>query len=104
MDYQLFINISDIVASAVFFVAISISWYYLVSFGLAFKKQKKAKHSDKKTKFAIIVPARNESRVIRKNLESLLKQTYDKNFYDIWVIIESKNDPTYLICQKMGVN
>ena len=103
MDYQLIINISDIVASAAFFLALAISWYYILAIFLAFRKQKRAPHSDKKTRFAVIVPARNESRVIRKNLESLKKQTYDKKYYDVWVIIETKDDPTYLICQKMGV-
>ena len=103
MDYQLIINISDIVSSAAFILALAISWYYILAIFLAFRKQKRAPHSDKKTRFAVIVPARNESRVIRKNLESLKKQTYDKNYYDVWVIIETKDDPTYLICQKMGV-
>lgn len=104
MNYPFVITISNIVSIAMFILMLAVSWYYVMAFFLAVKKQKKVPHSDKKTKFAIIVPARNESRVIRKNIESLLKQTYDKNYYDIWIIIESKDDPTYLICKKMGVN
>lgn len=49
-------------------------------------------------KYAILIPARNESRVIRGLLNSLRDQDYPKELYDVYVIIESKEDKTYEIC------
>ena len=104
IDYELCVWLTNAIGIATFIFMLITCWPYVVSFFIAFKKVPKVPHSDIKTKFAVIIPARNEAKVIRKNLQSLLKQTYDKNYYDIWVIIESEKDPTSLICKKLGVN
>ncbi|KIR01467.1 N-acetylglucosaminyltransferase [Lachnospiraceae bacterium TWA4] len=49
---------------------------------------------DKKHKFMAIIPAHNESSVIVNLIESLKKQTYDKNLYDIYVIADNCTDNT----------
>ncbi len=51
-------------------------------------------------KFAILVPARNESKVIEGLLKSFLECSYPKELFDIYVIVEDKNDPTCKICEK----
>ena len=51
-------------------------------------------------KFAILIPARNESHVINNLLQSLQKQEYPKDKYDIYVIVESADDPTNEICKQ----
>jgi len=37
-------------------------------------------------RFAVLIPAHNEERVIGNLLESLLKQTYPKNYFDIYFL------------------
>ena len=53
-----------------------------------------------KTKFAILIPARNESGVIESNLCSLLASEYPEQLYDVYVIVESMDDPTVDIVRK----
>ena len=52
------------------------------------------------TRFAIIIPARNESRVIEANLCSLQNSDYPAALFDTFVIVESMEDPTVEICKK----
>lgn len=51
-------------------------------------------------KFAVIIPARYESNVIKDNLDALVKQTYAKDMFDVYVIVENRLDPTVDICAK----
>ena len=76
--------------------------YYVLYFIEAFRKPKKFAKGEKLYKFAVFVPARNEDKVISHVLESLKNQDYNKDFYDVYVIIESRSDPTYNIAKKYG--
>ena len=58
----------------------------------------------KKPKFTILIPARNESNVIDGILKSILNQTRKILMKDVFVIVESKDDPTVLICKKYGTS
>ena len=64
-----------------------ISYYFA-----AFKKQKKLVNP-KKNKIAVIVPARNESKVICHCLDSLAAQTYDSHYFDIHIVVADETDP-----------
>lgn len=55
-------------------------------------------------KFTILIPARNESNVIEGILKSILNQTRKLPMKDVFVIVESKDDPTVLICNKYGAS
>lgn len=50
-------------------------------------------------KYAILVPARNEGKVISDLLNSIKNQTYDKNLIKTYVIVDSADDPTCDICK-----
>lgn len=50
------------------------------------------------TRFAVIIPARNESRVIEENLRALQNADYPKELLKTYVIVESMEDPTVKIC------
>ena len=61
---------------------------------------KKFPDAKKEHKYAILIPARNESGVIEDLLNSIKNQDYDHNLIKTFLIIESKDDPTYEIAKK----
>ena len=56
--------------------------------------------AEMKTRFAVIVPARNESAVIEENLRALQNAEYPTELHKTFVIVESMDDPTVEICRK----
>ena len=102
IDYELAINIIDIIFTGVIFVMGVLSWYYVGGFFLSMKRTPKAPHSDKYTKFAILIPARNESKVVGNIIKALKNQTYPKEHFDVWFITESHEDPTNVIAIDSG--
>ena len=97
IDYELAIYLLDSLFSVVFVAMLGLAWFYVAGFFLSMKRIKKAPHSDKFTKFAVLIPARNESGVIGNIIHALSVQTYPREYFDVWFIIESKDDPTYQI-------
>ncbi len=81
---------------------------YMLYFGIVaigvFKEKKQILKSNIERKFAILVPARNEERVIRNLLISLKNQNYDKSRYDIFVLPNNCTDRTEEICETEKVN
>ncbi len=53
-----------------------------------------------RARFAVIVPARNESAVIEENLCALQNAEYPAELRKTYVIVESMEDPTVEICKK----
>lgn len=51
-----------------------------------------------KSKLAVIVPAKNE-KGLRVLLDSLAAQTYDKDFYDTYVVVAQDDDPNIELCK-----
>lgn len=72
----------------------------LVHFLHGYCKKSPILHSDKKAKFAIIIPARDESKVIEANLMYIKKSNYPMELVDIYLIVESPEDPTIEIAKK----
>lgn len=58
----------------------------------------------KNPRVAVLIPARDESEVIEGLLKSLARQTVKVKPQDIYVIVESLNDPTVEICVKYRNN
>lgn len=52
--------------------------------------------------FCILIPARNESKVIETLLSSIMKQTYLPS--PIYVVVEDNLDPTVEICKRYQAN
>ena len=63
-----------------------------------FKKPVKL-NNPKKNKLAVLIPARNEKGVVHL-LDSLASQSYDADFFDNYVVVADKNDPTIELCKK----
>lgn len=53
---------------------------------------------------AILIPARDESKVITNLLDSIKKQSYQIKSEDIYIIVESKKDKTVEIASKRNIN
>ena len=53
---------------------------------------------------AILIPARDESKVISNLLDSIKKQTYKIDSKDIYIIVESKKDKTVEIAKERNIN
>lgn len=67
-----------------------------------FSPRAKYAPSQKKHRFAVVICARNEERVIGKLIESIHAQTYDKNKIKIFVCADSCSDGTAKLCREMG--
>lgn len=83
---------------------ITIYWVYQLVISLCsfIKLKDKPLVDDKKHKFVAIIPAHNEEQVIGNLIESLKKQDYPHELYDIYVIADNCTDKTKEIAKKIG--
>ena len=58
------------------------------------------KEEKKKPDFCILIPAKDESKVIKGPLDSIKNQTYKINMQNVYVIVEDIKDPTVNICKE----
>lgn len=90
-------------------VLIGLGWFLAAGLVLGHRKPALTARPDPK-KFAILIPARNESNVIEHLLKSLAAQNImshpSKMFTmrDVYVIVESETDPTVKICRRYGAS
>lgn len=76
--------------------------YYIYYFFIAVRKTKKFEEAKDYYKFGILIPARNESKVIRNILESFKKIDYPTDKFEVFVIVETEDDPTVEIVREFG--
>lgn len=62
------------------------------------------KSNIKNPHFAVLIPARDESRVIKGLLDSIKNQTFKIDMRDVYVIVESKEDKTCQIVESYNAN
>ena len=96
-----------IVVKILFYIMTVISLGYMLYFGLtgvlAFKKSKtRVRKFADKTKFAIIICARNEANVVGMLVKSLVNQKYTKELYDIYVLPNNCTDNTGDVAKEAG--
>ena len=78
--------------------------YYIITGLYALKSRPKISSGDKKHTFAVIIPARNEEKVIANLLESLKTQNYPKELYDVFVVANNCTDRTSEISLSLDAN
>lgn len=79
--------------------------YFIVTALSIFKKEKKKESKNKyKNYFSILIPARNEEKVIANLINSLNNMNYDKDRYEINVILNNSKDNTYNVSTNAGAN
>ena len=83
---------------------ITIFWLYqlLISICSLVKLKDKPLLVDKEHKFMAIIPAHNEEHVVGNLIESLKKQNYPKELFDIYVIADNCTDNTARIAEDAG--
>lgn len=77
-------------------------YQFIISLCALIKLKDKTYIVNKNHKFMAIIPAHNEEKVVGNLIESLKKQTYDKNLYDIYVIADNCTDETAKIAKQSG--
>ncbi len=93
-----------IVYYVIFTITLIYGLYFLITgiIGIIKKSKIEFNKNEKYNKFAILVAARNEERVIGNLVESLKKINYPKDNYNIYVIPNNCTDSTELICKEKG--
>ena len=83
---------------------ITIFWIYqlVISICSLVKLKDKPILEEKVNRFMMIIPAHNEESVIGNLIESLKKQDYPKELYDIYVIADNCTDKTAQIAKNLG--
>lgn len=76
--------------------------YFLIVFTGFFQKKKKFPQAEPKTRFAVLIAARNEEVVIGDLVDSLKRQTYPRELYDVFVIPNHCDDRTEEIARAHG--
>lgn len=59
-------------------------------------------HQEKEPRIAVLIPARDESKVIEGILRSIQRQSYPVRAEDVYVILESNDDPSRAIAEQYG--
>lgn len=81
-------------------IIIGLLWLLLSSFLARFNNNSPKKKRNRLNSFCILIPARDESKVIEDLLISIQKQTKKVNMQDVIIIVESSSDPTIKIANK----
>ena len=83
---------------------VTIFWLYQISVSLCslIKLKDKPMLENKNNRFMAIIPAHNEEEVVGNLVESLKKQDYPRELYDIYVIADNCTDSTANIARNAG--
>lgn len=95
-------NLFKIIIIPINTISISYMIYYLLIAVFAFKRKSLNIKTNKKNKFAIVIPARNEELVIGNLIQSLNTQEYPKDKYDIYVLPNNCTDNTEKIAKEFN--
>ncbi len=91
--------INDKILLTIIGVAFGIQVIYLLLF---FVKAKTYPTAQKKHKFAIIIPARNEADVIVDTIKCILASDYPRELFDIYVVADNCTDNTAELAEAAG--
>ncbi|HHW47548.1 MAG TPA: glycosyltransferase family 2 protein [Clostridiaceae bacterium] len=103
MTLQLNILVMRITQIVQVLVFIAGCYFFSISlFGWIKRKENSAEQYPPKKRFALIVAAHNEEIVIPHIIDSLFRQNYPRELYDVFVIADNCSDRTAEIAEKHG--
>lgn len=86
-----------------FIITLLYGLYFLVTSITSFKKVTyKITPQNASTKFAVLIAARNEAKVIGELIDSLKKQNYPSSLFDIYALVNNCTDNTEEVAKKAG--
>ncbi len=97
---QLISFINYLIGTAFFLCYIYQIYYILVPF---MKKEEKS-YRGEQNRFAVLISARNESKVIKNLLDSIDAQTYPRELTDVFVVADNCSDNTADIAEACGAH
>ena len=77
-------------------------FYQIAYIVVRFVKKQKDRPAQKQHKFAILISARNEEKVIGELLRSIRNQRYPRELIDVYVVADNCDDNTARIARKYG--
>lgn len=88
-----------------YFILLIFLFLFVVSYIYIFcvKDNRKLKRRDNNPSISVIIPARNESKVIEKLLKSIVDSSIKINSHDVYVVVEDRNDKTVEIVKNYGM-
>lgn len=89
----------DYIILLVFLFLFIISYIYI----FFVKGKRKLNRRDNTPSISVIIPARDESKVIEKLLKSIVNSSIKINSNDVYVVVEDKNDKTVQIVENYGM-
>ncbi len=78
--------------------------YFLLFVLLGLRTKKNNDFKEPANRFAVVIPAHNEEKVIDKLIENLRNLNYPKDLYDIYVVADNCEDDTAQKAKEQGVN
>ena len=78
--------------------------YYLLVGLMSWRRPMEYGRHPASTRFAVLVPARNEELVVGSLINTLLMQDYPPELYDIWVVPNQCTDHTALAARRFGAH
>ena len=94
----------EIISLVFIVIAVSGLIVSIYSFIIGMHGINKPKKIDKEPTFCILIPARDESKVIESPLKSIKNQSVNVNMNDVYVIVEDPKDKTCDITKNYGAN
>lgn len=83
-------------------IGVLLGYQMILSFSALKGKKIKDFSTNRQRKFAIVIPAYNEEKVIAKTLYSLFALVYPKNLFDLIVVADNCTDNTAKIANSLG--
>jgi cellulose synthase/poly-beta-1,6-N-acetylglucosamine synthase-like glycosyltransferase len=101
MNTQLSTIISIIFAGILFLALLDTAYLYLLAFA-SLRKTCTSKSNNPPLRFAAVIPAHNEARVIGNTVETILAAGYPKHLLDVFVVADHCNDDTAELAREAG--
>lgn len=94
----------QIIYYTLFIITLLYGLYFVITGLLAFKKndERRIRPFRARTKFAVLIAARNEGKVIGELIDSLNNQNYPKDLYDVYAFVNNSSDNTYDVAKSHG--
>ena len=93
----------DIISLIMTVVLLTLSFHLFIYFFVAvFLPPKRFKKAESNNRYGILIPARNEQKVIGQLIDSIKKQNYPSDLIDIFVIADNCTDDTARVVREYG--